>query len=102
MRQPCQPAMDTPMHRPAAAQRRLSHEEYLERESASLVKYEYAAGQIYAMTGTGDARDFIYGKYCVVYFPLVYYGILTTILKAMLLTKNDCIACFGGSTIKTG
>jgi len=47
------------MYKPAVAQARLSHEEYLEMESASPVKHDYVAGHIYAMTGTSDVHNFI-------------------------------------------
>jgi Uma2 family endonuclease len=47
------------MNKPAVAQGRLSHEEYLEMESASPIKHEYVAGFIYAMTGTTDIHNFI-------------------------------------------
>ena len=47
------------MHTPALARDRISHQEYLEMELASPVKHEYIAGQIYAMTGTSDAHNFI-------------------------------------------
>ncbi len=47
------------MHTPALARDRISQQEYLEMELASPVKHEYIAGQIYAMTGTSDAHNFI-------------------------------------------
>ncbi|MGH8477245.1 MAG: Uma2 family endonuclease [Methylococcales bacterium] len=47
------------MSRPAPAEPRLSHEEYLEMEAASPVKHEYVAGYIYAMTGTSDTHNLI-------------------------------------------
>lgn len=47
------------MSKPAAADRRLSHAEYLEMEAASPIKHEYVAGYAYAMTGTSDAHNFI-------------------------------------------
>ncbi len=47
------------MNKPAVAQARLSHEEYLEMESASPFKHEYMGGYVYAMTGTSDAHNFI-------------------------------------------
>ena len=47
------------MNKPEVTQPRLSHEEYLEMESASPVKHEYIGGYIHAMTGTSDAHNFI-------------------------------------------
>lgn len=37
----------------------ISPEEYLEMEHHSPIKHEYVAGQVYAMTGTSDAHNFI-------------------------------------------
>ena len=50
------------MNKPAVAEARLSHQEYLEMEAASPVKHEYVAGYIYAMTGTSDAHNVITGN----------------------------------------
>jgi Uma2 family endonuclease len=47
------------MNKPAEAQARLSHEEYLELELDSPIKHEYIGGYIYAMTGSSDAHNFI-------------------------------------------
>ena len=53
------------MHKPAVAQDRISHEEYLEMETASPVKREYIAGYVYAMAGTSDAHNIIAGNFYI-------------------------------------
>jgi Uma2 family endonuclease len=47
------------MARPALNDRRPTVEDYLEMERTSLVKHEYVAGRVYAMTGTSDIHNFI-------------------------------------------
>jgi Uma2 family endonuclease len=50
------------MHHTATAQRRLTHEEYLDMEESSPIKHEYKGGYIYAMTGTSDGHNLITGN----------------------------------------
>ena len=41
---------------------RISHEDYLDRETISPVKHEYVAGRMYAMTGISDVHNLIAGN----------------------------------------
>jgi Uma2 family endonuclease len=50
------------MSKPATQTAYISPEAYLEMELCSPVKHEYIRGQIYAMTGTSDAHNFITGN----------------------------------------
>ena len=50
------------MSRPACKDQPITEERYLEMELTSLIKHEYVAGQLIAMTGASDAHNVIAGN----------------------------------------